>query len=63
MLYPLLTSFVVVATANHYVIDVLAGALAFGLAVAMLPRPCLAAAGQPEPAMAEASGSPSRSPA
>jgi membrane-associated phospholipid phosphatase len=37
LLYPVLTSFVVVATANHYLIDVLAGLAAFGLAVAVLP--------------------------
>jgi membrane-associated phospholipid phosphatase len=36
VLYPLLTAVIVVATGNHYVLDVLAGLATFALAVALV---------------------------
>lgn len=45
-LYPLATTYVVVATANHYLIDVLAGAAAIGLVIVAVG----AGAPAPEPA-------------
>ena len=38
-LYPLLVTFVVIATANHFVVDVLLGALTAGVAAALAYRP------------------------
>jgi membrane-associated phospholipid phosphatase len=38
-LYPLLVTFVVVATANHFLVDVVLGALTAAVAAALAPRP------------------------
>lgn len=46
-LYPLGTTYVVVATANHYLIDVVAGALGFALVVLAMPSPATVAALEP----------------
>ena len=45
-MYPLLVTFVVVATANHYFTDVLLGALTAGISVALAHR--LLARARPE---------------
>jgi hypothetical protein len=57
--YPLLTTYVVVATANHYLIDVAAGAAAVGLVIAAVGGTAPVPAPARQPVLVGAGGDPS----